>query len=33
MASDGVEPDEFSAEAVSKKKVLRSYLKKTFSLR
>mmetsp|Transcript_3619 Transcript_3619/g.7841 ORF Transcript_3619/g.7841 Transcript_3619/m.7841 type:complete len:236 (+) Transcript_3619:28-735(+) len=29
MAADDVEPDEFTAEVVAKKRVLRSYLKKT----
>ena len=32
MAADGVEPDEFSAEVVAKRKVLRSYLKKAFGV-
>ncbi|GAX76186.1 hypothetical protein CEUSTIGMA_g3630.t1 [Chlamydomonas eustigma] len=32
MASDEVMPDEYSMEAVCKRKVLRSYLKKTFDL-
>lgn len=32
MASDEVEPDEFTLEVVSKRKVLRSYLKKTFQM-
>jgi hypothetical protein len=29
MAADGVEPDDFTEEIVSKRRVLRSYLRKT----
>uniref|UniRef100_A0A7R9V574 Pentacotripeptide-repeat region of PRORP domain-containing protein n=1 Tax=Chlamydomonas euryale TaxID=1486919 RepID=A0A7R9V574_9CHLO len=32
MLSDDVDPDEFSLEAVSKRRALRSYLKKSFGL-
>lgn len=32
MSADEVEPDEFSMEAVAKKRVLRSYLRKTFGI-
>lgn len=31
MAADDVIPDEFTLETVQKRRVLRSYLKKTFS--
>lgn len=30
MESDGVEPDEFTEEVVSKRRVLRTYLRKVF---